>query len=132
MPMHSLERAVAIAVDRVFFDVGCDTLTYREIDSRATRLAHALAGLGIAKGDTVVSIFDTSVDVITCWFAINKIGAIWVPINTAYRQEFLRHQIADAAAKLVICDPIYLERVVEIADKLPDVDRKSTRLNSSH
>src|SRR3546814_1844066 len=67
--MHALERAVANAGDKVFLDVCGDTLTYREIDSRATRLAHALAGLGIAKGDTVVSIFDTSVDVITCWFA---------------------------------------------------------------
>src|SRR5690606_15692703 len=56
------------------------------------------------------------------WFAINKLGAIWVPINTAYRYEFLRHQITDADARLVLCDPVYLDRIVEIADKLPAVE----------
>ena len=94
--MHALDRAVASAGDEIFIDICGDTVTYREIDRRATRLAHALSELGISKGDTVVTIFDTSIDVITCWFATAKLGAIWVPINTAYRQEFLRHQIADA------------------------------------
>ena len=119
--MHALERAVQSAGDAVFVDICGDTATYGEIDRRSTRFAHSLAALGVGKGDTVVTIFDTSMDVFTCWFGINKLGAVWVPINTAYRHEFLRHQIADAGTKLVICDPHYLERVVEIADKLPDV-----------
>lgn len=120
--MHALERAVTNVGDKVFLDICGETITFAETDRAATRLAHALAGLGIAKGDTVVSIFDTSIDVITCWFAINKLGAIWVPINTAYAHEFLRHQIVDAGARLVICDRVYLDRVVEIAHKLPEVE----------
>lgn len=120
--MHALGRAATDAPDKIFLDICGDTVTFAETDAQATRLAHSLAGLGIGKGDTVVSIFDTNIDVIVCWFAINKIGAIWVPINTAYRQEFLRHQIMDAGARLVLCDPVYLERLVEIADKLPAVE----------
>ena len=105
----------------MFLDVAGDTITYREVDRQATRLARKFAELGVEKGHTVVSIFDTSIDVVVCWFAINKLGAIWVPINTAYRQEFLRHQIADSGTRLVLCDPVYLPRVVEIADRLTDV-----------
>lgn len=119
--LHALERAVASQGDQIFLDVAGDQVTYREIDARATRIAHAFAGLGIGKGDTVVSILETSTDVIAIWFAINKLGAIWVPINTAYRHEFLRHQIADADASLVVCDLVYLERMVEIAEQLPSV-----------
>lgn len=121
--LHALERAVASSGDKIFLDVGGDTVTYREIDQRATRIAHEFSALGIAKGDTVVSIMDNSVDVIAIWFAINKLGAIWVPINTAYEHEFLRHQIMDAGASLVLCDLVYLERVVVLADQLPTVKR---------
>lgn len=119
--MHALARAVAADPDAEFANVGGDRVTYGEIDRRANAFARNLAGLGVGKGDTVVSLLDTSMDVLVCWFGINKLGAIWVPINNAYRGEFLRHQICDAGARIAICDPHYLERFVELADALPDV-----------
>jgi crotonobetaine/carnitine-CoA ligase len=119
--LDALQRAVDLAGHKIFLDIQGETITYAEMDRRATQLAHSLASLGVKKGDTVVTFLDTSIDVVTCWFGINKLGAIWVPINNAYRHEFLRHQIADAAAKLVICDVAYLDRVIEIAQQLPDV-----------
>jgi crotonobetaine/carnitine-CoA ligase len=121
--LHALARAVETAGDEVFVDVQGDTFTFRELDRRATRLAHELAKLGIEKGDTVVTITETHHDTFTLWFGILKLGAIWVPINLAYRKEFLRHQITDADTKLVICDHAYLDRVVDIAGKIPHVKR---------
>jgi crotonobetaine/carnitine-CoA ligase len=121
--VHAIARAVAAYPDEVFIDIGGEQHTYRDIDRRSTCLAHSLAAFGVAQGETVVTIFDTSIDVITTWFAINKLGAIWVPINTAYRGEFLRHQLADSGAQLVVCDAHYLERVIEIAGDLPNVGR---------
>jgi crotonobetaine/carnitine-CoA ligase len=125
--LHMLERAVATAGDRVFFDVAGDTCTFAELDRRATRFAHELARLGVEKGDRVVSILETSADVFTIWFGIHKLGGIWVPINLAYRHEFLRHQIADTGAKLVICDAEFLERITELADRLPEVKQVLVR-----
>lgn len=120
-PLHALERAVAESGDSIFVDLAGEVLTYRDLDLRSTRLAHSLSGLGVGPDDTVVTIFESSLDIFTCWFAINKLGAIWVPINLAYRHEFLRHQIDDAGAKIVICDADYLERVIEIEDGLPSL-----------
>jgi carnitine-CoA ligase len=120
--LHMLERAVDGAGDKVFFDVQGATCTYRELDRRATCFAHELVKLGVKKGDTVVTIADTHPDIFTFWFGIQKIGAIWAPINLAYRHEFLRHQITDVGARVVICDDAYLERIVEIADRLPAVE----------
>ncbi len=121
--MHALARAVRDHGAREFINIDGDRVTFREIDRRANALARALAGLGFKKGDAVVSIFDTSIDVLVCWFAIIKLGAIWVPINTAYRGEFLRHQITDFGAGLAICDPHYLDRLVELVDDLPELAR---------
>lgn len=117
--MHALARAVAADPHAEFANVGGERVSFGEIDARANMLAHGLAGLGVVKGDRVVSLFDTSMDVLTCWFAINKLGAVWVPINTAYRADFLHHQIADSGARIAICDPHYLERFVELAVSLP-------------
>jgi crotonobetaine/carnitine-CoA ligase len=58
---------------------------------------------------------DNNIDAVVCWLAINKLRAISVPINTALRGEFLRHQIADAAATIVICEADYLSRIEQIA-----------------
>lgn len=119
--IHALERTVAKKPDLMFVNVAGEKRSYREMDLESNRFAHELAALGVKQGDTVVSIFDTSLDVLVSWLAINKLGAIWVPINTAYRGEFLRHQVNDSGARLVLCDDHFLERVVAIAHDLPSV-----------
>lgn len=119
--MHALARSVESQPDAEFANIAGEIVTFAEIDRRANAFARSLAGLGVAKGDRVVSLLDTSMDVLVVWFGITKLGAIWVPINNAYRGEFLRHQISDAGAHIAISDPQYLDRFVELADKLPDI-----------
>ena len=41
---------------------------------------------------------------VECWLGGLVLGALPVPINTAYSGEFLRHQLADSGAKLAITD----------------------------
>lgn len=118
--VQAFAHAVATVPDELFLNVGGETFTYAETDRAATRFANVFAGLGVRKGDRVVTLMETNVDVVPLWLGINRLGAIWVPINTAYRHEFLRHQIVDAGAGLLICDAEYLERFVEIADMLPE------------
>ncbi len=117
--VHAFARAVAAFPDDLFLNIAGERFSYAEVDRAATRLAHELAALGVVKGDRVVTLTETNVDVVPLWLAINRIGAIWVPINTAYRGDFLRHQIADAGACLAICDEDYLARIVDIAADLP-------------
>jgi crotonobetaine/carnitine-CoA ligase len=113
-------RAVAKWPDKAFLRFDRD-FTYSEVDKASTRLANSLTSLGVGVGQTVVTMFDNNADAVMTWLAINKIGAVSVPVNTALRGEFLRHQISDAAAHVVICEPDYLARIVAVADRLPDV-----------
>jgi len=116
-----IERAAEAYPDREFLMVDGVAETYGGINRRANALARGLASLGVQKGDCVVTLFDSSIEIVLCWFAINKLGAIWVPINNAYRGDFLRHQVADAEAKVVICSAPYIERFTHIADQVPCV-----------
>jgi crotonobetaine/carnitine-CoA ligase len=102
-------------------DIGGECFSYGEVDRLSTRLANALAKLGVSQGQTVVTMLDNNADAIVSWLAVNKLRAISVPINTALRGEFLRHQIADAGAKLVICEADYFDRIRTLIGDLPSV-----------
>jgi carnitine-CoA ligase len=117
----ALERAVAAHPDRVLLDFSGALYTYADVDRLSTRLAHSLVSLGVQPGQTVVTMLDNNVDAVISWLAVNKLCAVSVPINTALRGEFLRHQIADAGAPIVICEADYLDRVAAVAPQLAEV-----------
>ncbi len=116
-----LAKAVSDHPDRIYLDFSGQTYTYAQVDQASSRLAHGLAALGVTKGQAVASILDNNVDAVIAWFAINKLGAISVPVNTAYKGEFLRHQIADSGAHVVLSEADYAERILAVAEGLPDV-----------
>jgi len=117
----ALDRAVAKHPERVLLDFSGELYTYAQVDQLSTRLAHSLADLGVEAGQTVLSMLDNNIDAVVAWFAINKLCAVSVPINTALRGEFLRHQIADSKAAIVICEADYVERIAQIADGAPNL-----------
>jgi crotonobetaine/carnitine-CoA ligase len=114
-----LDSAVAKWGDRPYLDFGGTLYSFASIDAAARRLASGLARHGVGKGDRVATILDNNVDAVLAWFAINRLGAISVPVNTAYKGEFLRHQIADSGAAVVLAETDYAERVIAVADGLP-------------
>jgi crotonobetaine/carnitine-CoA ligase len=116
-----LSRAVEQSPDKVFLDFGGDTFTYAQVWELSLRRAAGLERLGVGPGQTVVCMLDNNVDAIICWFAVNFLAAVWVPVNTALKGEYLRHQIADAAAGVVVAEADYARRVLAVADELPDL-----------
>lgn len=101
--------------EQPFLDDMGKIFSFADIDRHACRLANGLRALGVSKGQTVVTILDNHADTALIMFAITKLGAISVPVNTAYKGEYLRHQVADAGAAVVIAESDYAERVSAIA-----------------
>lgn len=116
-----LRRAVDKSPETTFLDFTGDKTSYADFFDRAMRLAHGLRSAGVERGTTVITLLDNNIDAVLAWFAANAVGGIHVPVNTAYKGEFLRHQIADAGAPLVIAEFDYAERVLAVAERLPDV-----------
>src|SRR5580765_4329507 len=97
-------------------DGGGIQYTARQMDVESTRLAHALAALGVGRRDRVATLLDNRAEQVVCFFAALKLGAIQVPINTAYKGEFLRHQLFDCGAKVFVVQGDYVSRATEIVD----------------
>jgi carnitine-CoA ligase len=91
------------------------------MDDESNRFANALADLGVGRGDRVATLLENSPEQVVSFFAALKLGAIQVPINTAYKGNFLHHQLADSAARVVVVQGDFAGRVAEIADSLPDL-----------
>jgi crotonobetaine/carnitine-CoA ligase len=116
-----LSRAVEQSPDKIFLDFAGETYTYAQVWQLSMRRAAGLEQLGVGPGQTVVCMLDNSIDAVVSWFAVNLLGAVWVPVNTALKGEYLRHQIGDAAAAVVIAETDYVQRIFDIADDLPEL-----------
>lgn len=117
-----LMHAAATWPDKLFVDVDGDQLTYTQAAEKTGRFIAGLERLGIKRGDRVSSMLDTSLDNIILWLAVTSMGAVMVPMNTAFRGEFLRHQLADCGARLILTEGHYAQRVLALADDLPELE----------
>jgi crotonobetaine/carnitine-CoA ligase len=126
-PVAALARAVAAHPHKVLFDFSGETTTYAAFDVLSNRMAHALQALGVKAGATVTSLLDNHLDAVVLWIALNKLSAVSVPLNTALKGEFLRHQVVDSGAEIVVCDAAYAPRLFEVAGLLGNVKRVLVR-----
>ncbi|MFD3743314.1 amino acid adenylation domain-containing protein [Nocardia sp. NPDC058633] len=80
-------------------------LTYRELDSRAARLARSLVSQGVAPDTLVAIALPRSAELIVALLGVLKAGGGYLPIDPAYPSDRLAFILADAAAVVVVTDP---------------------------
>ena len=73
------------------------SMTYRELDEAANRLAHLLADHGAGPGQCVALLFSRSAEAIVAILAVLKTGAAYLPIDPALPAARIEFMIADAA-----------------------------------
>jgi malonyl-CoA/methylmalonyl-CoA synthetase len=80
-------------------------LTYADLDDRCARLAGRLVRLGVGRGDRVAAQIEKSVTNVLLYLACLRLGAIYLPLNTAYTEGELGYFFRDAEPALIVCDP---------------------------
>lgn len=79
-----------------------ETWTFAKLKEKSDRMANWLHSLGIEKGDRVAGLLGKDMELIVSILATWKIGAIYVPLFTAFEAGALEHRINDCQCKLVI------------------------------
>ena len=97
----------------VIFEDG-EEWSYAELRRRVVDKAAGLQQLGVRQGDYVAAWLPSGRDALIAFYAINYLGAIFVPFNTAYRGNLLAHVVANSGAKVMIVHPDLVERLAEI------------------
>ncbi|MCC6174927.1 MAG: long-chain-fatty-acid--CoA ligase [Chloroflexi bacterium] len=103
-PLLFLERSADVFREKVAVAYRGTTYTYPQLRARARRLASALAGVGVEKGDRVAVICPNIPPMLEAHYGIPLAGAIMVPINTRLSADEVGYILDHSGAKVVLVD----------------------------
>ncbi len=95
------------------------TLTYAQYEERANRLAHAFAGLGLAKGDRVAVYAYNRLEWMEIYAACAKSGVVAVPVNFRLAAPEVRFILEDSGARAVLAEADLCEALAPLRGALP-------------
>jgi 3-oxocholest-4-en-26-oate---CoA ligase len=114
------EHVVDAVPHRKALYVEGQTLTYRELDRRANRLAHHFTAAGIGAGDHVGCHMMNGAEYLETMLALLKIRAVPINVNYRYVRDELRYLYDNADLVGLVFDTDFADRVAAV---LPDVPR---------
>jgi long-chain acyl-CoA synthetase len=118
MPLyHILDQSAKNYPNATAIDYSGAKISYRDLRLAADRLACALSGLGVKKGDKVATILPTCPQYIIGNFGILKTGAVHVPCSILHKDRELEYEIGESGAQTVICLDNFQERIETIRPK---------------
>ncbi|MGE3871989.1 MAG: malonyl-CoA synthase [Parvibaculaceae bacterium] len=90
------------------------TLTFLDFWTLAGQMANALAASGVKAGDRVAVQVEKSPEAIALFLACARLGAVYLPLNTAYTQAEIDYFVGDAEPSALIVMPERLEAMTEL------------------
>ncbi len=116
-----LSLAVAAAGDKTFVEIAGHQLTYRHFQEKVSQAAAMFRSLGINPGDRVGVFLPNCPEFLDSWFGLSAIGAIAVPINTAYKRDETAYILNNAETALLVAHATLLDTAHAAADLSPSV-----------
>jgi crotonobetaine/carnitine-CoA ligase len=117
---HLIARYAEDVPDRVaMLDVEGRQSTYRELQDTYRTWSDAFRRLGVAPGDTVVTMLPNSFVAYEAWLGAAWLGAIEVPANNGYLGDTLRHLVNDSQAAVLVIAKRFVDRLAGVAADLP-------------
>ena len=99
--------------------------TYGDVFKAANKLAYHMNSLGVQKGDRVAVLSQNKIETVFLFFALQRIGAVLVPINFRLAEEEIKFIVNDSETKLLFYED-------ELFNKLNTIDSKVNKLSMRH
>ncbi|RYZ41973.1 MAG: amino acid adenylation domain-containing protein, partial [Myxococcaceae bacterium] len=109
---HALfEAQVARTSEATAVVSGGESVTYRELDARANRVARRLGELGVGLETRVAVCVERSVEMLAALLGVLKAGAAYVPLDPEYPAERLGFMLEDSGARVVVSRESFREKL---------------------
>ena len=118
-----LSQAAVRSPDKAAIICGDTRVGYAELDAAANRFANALIAAGMQKGDRVAIMARNVPRYATVYFGSARAGTVLVNLPTAYAPEELGRVLDKTAARVVVVDSPYQDKVAAVRDGLPALER---------
>ena len=93
-------------------------ISYLQLHRDSNRMAHAFQDLGVEKTDRVIFCIQKSLIFVIAHLALQKIGAISVPLNPGFKKPEIDYLLQDAEAKIILAEPHKEQIIKEINPNL--------------
>jgi fatty-acyl-CoA synthase len=122
-----LERGAAQDPDKVAVVDGIQRKTYRELNAMVNALAAGLSEIGLEKGDRVAIYMPNSLELMTAFYALQKLGVIVVWANPIYRRKEAKFILKNSEARGVFIfndwdGRNYHDDILKLKDELPNLE----------
>ncbi|HQI02576.1 MAG TPA: AMP-binding protein [Deltaproteobacteria bacterium] len=88
-------------------------VSWKELNTRVNKLANGLKGLGVKKGDHVSMLFRDCPEFIETNYALQKLGAVPIPINFRFVAREMEYQIVQSDSTTLILEDMFLEEALK-------------------
>ena len=119
-----VQAAVARNPDKTFVEVSGQVISYQDFLQRALQTAGMFESLGIGRGDRVCLFLTNCPEFLYCWFGLSALGAIAVPINTAYKRDETAYILNDAECAAFVAHGSLMQVAAEAAELAPCIKHR--------
>ncbi len=120
VPLYKLLELTCVKYDEytatIFFD---QKLTYGEIRDKVRRLANALKGMGVAKGDRVALMLPNCPQFIISYYGVLEAGAVVTNVSPLHVEREIEYELNDSGAETIIYLDLFHARVEAVKDVTP-------------
>lgn len=113
----------AICPDRTLMIFEDSRFTFTQLAERTNRLANAFSEMGLKKGDRVGILQVNCSQFLETYFAVAKLGAIFVPLNFRAKSDELIYMLNNSKAKILLVGSRYLDMVDKMMPDLSSVEK---------
>ncbi len=99
-----LERNARLWPNRVGLEEGARAWTFAQWNARVNRLANALVGSGVGRGDRVALLSHNREELVTAYLATQKVAAVPVPMNFRLASGEIAHILDDSGARVLVVE----------------------------
>ncbi len=98
---------------------GQDVLSFRDLQARADALSHALAALGVRRGDRVAIVMPQRFETAIAYIAVFQMGAVAMPLSMLFGPDALEYRLQNSDTAVAICDESSIGNVTAIRAQCP-------------
>ena len=119
-----LDKAVSRNPNKVYLYYKEHQVTYQEFLEHSLRTASLFNELGVGHGDRVCVLLPNGVEILYIWMGLSRLGAICVPINTAYKQEETSYILNNCQARALVSHHTLMDVAREAARPCPSLESR--------
>lgn len=113
------EKIVELYSDRLAVKDGDRSLTYRELNTAANRIAHAILQTRGPKSEPIALLFEHGIDIVAAILGVLKAGKFYVVLDSSFPQERMAYIAEDSGSPLIVTN----NRNIESARRLAEPQR---------